>query len=177
MEKMNTPQRTITSAEIATLLSFPIPLDPPPGTYPDPKLFLVEEPDRPLNKKEKEWVLHAQKVAKEPERLKEIIPTAPTLPALRALEQTLKKFDAPLPASKEAWQSFIMAKYFEQANDIDPKISKPALDALAKTNVVGLHTEVQEININTRTTLELESELAQKISQILHRQNEKVINP
>lgn len=164
-----------TSAQIHAALSYPIPLSPPPNTYPDPRLFLPEEAPRALTKSEKEWV-KAARSAPEEEKPK-FIAAAPTLPALRALEQSLKKYDAPLPASKEAWQAFVMAKYFEQANDIDPKISKPALDALAKTNIVGLHQEVQEININTKTTIELEGELAHKISQILQRQNEKVINP
>lgn len=164
-----------TSEQIHTLLSYPIPLAPPPNTHPDPRLFLKDEGPRALNKAEKEWVASAAQAARNPEEIQKAISTAPTLPALRALELTLKKYDAPLPATKEAWQAFVMAKYFEQANDIDPKISKPALDALAKTNVVGLHQEVQEININTKTTIELEGELMQKINQILRRQNEKVI--
>ena len=172
---MQHPRPYPTSEQLHALLSYPIPLQPPEGTYPNPELFLKEEPPRPLTKKEQEWVKAAAQTAKNPEELPKAIAAAPTLPALRALEQSLKKYDAPLPASKEAWQAFVMAKYFEQANDIDPKISKPALDALAKTNIVGLHQEVQEININTKTTIELEGELMQKIDQILRRQNEKVI--
>lgn len=165
-----------TSEQIAALLSFPIPLAPPENTYPNPELFLSEEPPRALTKREKEWVKAVQDI-KDDDKRAEAITTAPTLPALRALESSLKKYDAPLPASKESWQSFVMAKYFEQANDIDPKISKPALDALAKTNIVGLHQEVQEININTKTTIELESELMEKINRVLRKQNERVINP
>lgn len=172
---MQHPRPYPTSAQIHALLSYSIPLAPPEGTHPNPELFLKEEPPRALTRNEKEWVKAAAQIAKNPEEIQKAISTAPTLPALRALESALKKYDAPLPASKEAWQAFVMAKYFEQANDIDPKISKPALDALAKTNIVGLHQEVQEININTKTTIELEGELMQKIDAVLRRQNEKVI--
>jgi hypothetical protein len=162
-----------TSEQTHEFLSYPIPLAPPPDTYPDPRLFLPEEAPRALTRQEKEWVKAARSAPEE--EIQKAISTAPTLPALRALEQSLKKYDAPLPASKEAWQAFVMAKYFEQANDIDPKVSKPALDALAKTNIVALHQEVQEININTKTTIELEGELMQKIDQILRKNQEKII--
>jgi hypothetical protein len=60
-----------------------------------------------------------------------------------------------------------MKQYFLQSRDPDPKVSKPALDAIAKTNIVGLHNDVQEININTKSTIELEATLAQKLQQIL----------
>ena len=80
-----------------------------------------------------------------------------------------------MPATKEQWQNFVMQKYFEQANDIDPKISKPALDALAKTNIVALNQEVQEVNISVRSTVEIESELMQVVSALIKKPQEKVI--
>jgi hypothetical protein len=76
-----------------------------------------------------------------------------------------------MPATKEQWQNYLMKQYFVMSQDPDPKVSKPALDALAKTNIVGLHTEVQEININTRSTIELEATLAQKLQQIIQKKN------
>jgi hypothetical protein len=72
-----------------------------------------------------------------------------------------------MPVTKEQWQNYVMKQYFLQSRDPDPKVSKPALDAIAKTNLVGLHNDVQEININTKSTIELEATLAQKLQQIL----------
>jgi len=117
---------------------------------------------------ERTWVVEAisdPAVAKAP----------PTPAAQAALEKHLARFDFAVPGNKDQWQSYVMYKYFELTLDPDPKISKPALDAIAKTNVVGLHNEVQEININTKSTVELESELMQMISGVLRRQDEKVI--
>lgn len=87
--------------------------------------------------------------------------------AERLLKSQLEQFAFSMPASREAWQNFCMYKYFELANDPDPKISKPALDSLAKTSVVGLHEERQEININTKSTVELEGVLMNKIAQLI----------
>jgi hypothetical protein len=76
-----------------------------------------------------------------------------------------------MPVTKEQWQNYIMKQYFTMTKDADPKVSKPALDALARTNIVGLHTDVQEININTHSTIELEATLAQKLQQIISKKN------
>jgi hypothetical protein len=99
----------------------------------------------------------------------------PTKFAERLLKSQLDQFAFQMPASKEAWQNFCMYKYFELANDADPKISKPALDSLAKTSIVGLHEERQEININTKSTIELQSEALMLLRSIAKRGEEKVI--
>ena len=54
----------------------------------------------------------------------------------------------------------------------DPKISKPALDSLAKSSIVGLSAEKTEININALPTAELEKEL---LSALKRYTGEKVI--
>lgn len=127
---------------------------------PNPALFLPREPDRPLNKEEKKWVQEAKANPG-------IIQEAPSAPALRTLQKQLASYEGPMPATKEQWQNFVLQKYFEQANDFDPKISKPALDALAKTSTVGLHNDVQEININSRATIDIEAELLQTIQKLV----------
>lgn len=143
-------------------------------SIPDPGLFLAQE-TRPLNKEEKKWVQSAAEAATAtPEKIQELKRAAPTLPALRSLEAQLEKYNQPIPASQEAWQAFVMAKYFEQALDIDPKISKPALDALARTNIVGLHKEVQEISITTKSVVELEGELMERINALLKREEKTI---
>jgi hypothetical protein len=88
----------------------------------------------------------------------------------------MEKYDGPMPVNKEQWQNFVLQKYYEQANDIDPKISKPALDALARTNVVGLNQDVQEVNISVRSTVEIESELLQVVNSLLNKPKEKVLD-
>lgn len=147
----------------ADLLSFPVVLEFF-GSVPNAALFLPTEPDRPLTKNEKEWVQEAQKNP-------DLVTSPPSAPALRQLQKHLEKYAGPMPATKEQWQNYLMKQYFVMSQDPDPKVSKPALDALAKTNIVGLHTEVQEININTRSTIELEATLAQKLQQIIQKKN------
>lgn len=135
---------------------------------PDCALFLGDEPPRPLTNKEKAWVKAAEATAKErPESLNKIRAEAPSAPALKLLDRQMEKYDGPMPVTREQWQNYVLLKYFEQSQDVDPKISKPALDALAKTTVVGLHVEQKEISITTRSTVELETELMAKLSQIL----------
>lgn len=147
----------------ADLLSFPVVLEFF-DSVPNAALFLPTEPDRPLTKNEKEWVQEAQKNP-------DLVTSPPSAPALRQLQKHLEKYAGPMPATKEQWQNYLMKQYFVMSQDPDPKVSKPALDALAKTNIVGLHTEVQEININTRSTIELEATLAQKLQQIIQKKN------
>ena len=147
----------------ADLLSFPVVLEFF-DSVPNAALFLKSEPDRPLTKNEKEWVQEAQKNP-------DLVTSPPSAPALRQLQKHLEKYAGPMPATKEQWQNYLMKQYFVMSQDPDPKVSKPALDALAKTNIVGLHTEVQEININTRSTIELEATLAQKLQQIIQKKN------
>lgn len=115
-----------------------------------------------LSEAEKNWVT-----------LKAIDPANPTPPptkfAERLLKSQLDQYAFAMPASREAWQNFCMYKYFELANDPDPKISKPAVDSLAKTSIVGLMSDRTEININTKSTEELEGTLLNKIAQIMNR--------
>ena len=144
----------------------PIPLEVA-GT-PDLALFLPKEPDRPLNKEEKAWV---QKAQNNPE----IQAAPPSAPALRALQKSLEKFDGPMPVTKSQWQNYVMQQYYLQSLDPDPKISKPALDALARTSLVGLHEERKEITLELKSTVDLQSEALTLLRSIANRGAEKVI--
>jgi hypothetical protein len=146
----------------ADLLSFPVLLDFA-DSQENAALFLPPEPDRPLTKSEKEWVQEAQ-------RNPDLVTSPPSAPALRQLQKHLEKYAGPMPATKEQWQNFVMTKYYELTLDPDPKVSKPALDALAKTNIVGLHTEVQEININTKSTVEIEADLLSLVQRLANKE-------
>lgn len=120
----------------------------------------------PLNSTEREWLLQQPTNPSPP----------PTPAAQAALERQLARFNFVVPGSKEQWQSYVMYKYFELTLDPDPKISKPALDALAKTNIVGLHEDKQEISITTKSTIELQSEALSLLRSIAHRGEERVID-
>lgn len=63
-----------------------------------------------------------------------------------------------------------MYKFFELAEDPDPKVSMRALENLAKTADIGLFSERVEININQRTTVDLEADLSKLIHSVLERQ-------
>ena len=97
---------------------------------------------------------------------------APSVAAERAAERVLKNsvsqpYDFIMPVSQDQWQNFVLYKYYQLANDPDPKIAKGALDSLAKTNVVNLSAERTEVNINMKSTVELESELASLMSRLV----------
>ena len=143
---------------------------------PDPMLFMEGNAVVSDPVKDAKWVKAAENTIRaNPSAKNEILHSAPSAPALRSLQRSMEKYDGPMPVNKEQWQNFVLQKYFEQANDIDPKISKPALDALARTNVVGLNQEVQEVSISVRSTVEIESELLQVVSTLLNKPKEKVI--
>lgn len=144
---------------------------------PDPMLFMESHTAVSDPAKDAKWVKAAENTIRaNPSAKNEILHAAPSAPALRSLQRSMEKYDGPMPVNKEQWQNFVLQKYYEQANDIDPKISKPALDALARTNVVGLNQEVQEVSISVRSTVEIESELLQVVNNLLNKKEEKVID-
>lgn len=145
---------------------FPIPLTAEGD--PNPALFLPKEADRPLTKAEKSWVQEAKTNP-------DIVQSAPSAPALRALGKQLERYAGPMPASKEQWQNFVMQQYYMQSLDPDPKISKPALDSLAKTSIVGLHEERKEISLEIKSSVELQAEALTLLRSLAQRNNEKVI--
>lgn len=158
-----------------TPYNFPIPLTSQGD--PDPMLFMESSAVVSDPVKDAKWAKAAESAIRaNPAAKNEILHAAPSAPALRSLQRSMEKYDGPMPVNKEQWQNFVLQKYYEQANDIDPKISKPALDALARTNVVGLNQEVQEVSINVRSTVEIESELLQVVNSLLNKPKEKVID-
>ena len=135
---------------------------------PDASLFLPKEPDRPLNKAEKDWVKIAQNNP-------EVQASPPSAPALRALQNSLAKYEGPMPVTKSQWQNYVMQQYYVQSMDPDPKVSKAALDSLAKTSIVGLHEERKEITLELKSTIDLQSEAHTLLRSLAQRANEKVI--
>lgn len=144
---------------------FAVPLDlpfaPAKETFEKPNFKVGALPsaqDVPLTQADKAWIVQ-----------KGMNPSTPTPPpsyaAQNALNRHLKQFDFVVPGSQDQWQSYIMYKYFELSLDPDPKISKPALDALAKTSIVGLAVERQEISISNVTNEELDKRLKEALGK------------
>lgn len=120
-----------------------------------------------LTEEDKEWI---DKTVTEGKKTS----PPPSLAALRYLEANFSQYNFDLPVTQAQWQNFVLTKLVEQANDLDPKIAKPALDTLAKTSVVGLMVDKQEISITHKTSEELESTLRNALNRYLGK-NEKVI--
>ena len=116
---------------------------------------LVEEPLTPADRS---WIVHK---GMNPDSAM----APPSYAAQKALDRHLKQYDFVVPGSQDQWQSYIMYKYFELSLDPDPKISKPALDALAKTSIVGLAVERQEISISNVTNEELDKRLKEALGK------------
>ena len=144
---------------------FAVPLDipfaPAKEIFEKPAFLAGNPPsaqDVPLTPADKAWIVQ-----------KGMNPDTPTPPpsyaAQRALDSHLRKFDFVVPGSQDQWQSYVMYKYFELSLDPDPKISKPALDALAKTSIVGLAVERQEIAISNVTNEELDKRLKEALNK------------
>ena len=106
----------------------------------------------PLSPEDKQWLaekaMNAQSTS-----------PPPSYAAERFFKSQLDRFNFVMPANQEQWQNYVMYKYFELSLDPDPKVSKPALDSLAKSSIVGLTAEKTEININALPTADLEKEL------------------
>ena len=101
---------------------------------------------------------------------------APSLAAEKYLKSHFSQYNFDLPTTQGQWQNFVLTKLVGQANDPDPKISKPALDTLAKTSTVGLMVERTELSITHRSSDELEKTLKLAMQRYLNKSfNEKTI--
>lgn len=114
--------------------------------------------EAPLSAHDKAWIVEKGQNPNSPA-------PPPSLAAERALQRHLAAYNFVVPGTQDQWQSYIMSKYFELTLDPDPKIAKPALDALAKTSIVGLMVEKQEISIVHKSTEELEKALRDAITR------------
>ena len=124
---------------------------------------LPEDAELKLSARDNQWVM--AKVSNP-----EIQTPPPSVAAERAAERHLRSsvgtpYDFVMPVAQEQWQNFVMYRYYQLACDDDPKVSKPALDSLAKTNVVNLTAERTEVNINMKSTVELDSYLTEALSK------------
>lgn len=108
------------------------------------------------------------------------MPDAPDKPttagAALMLNRMLKKYDYALDDPISKMRNYVMFKFFELAESDDPKTSMRALENLAKTADIGLFSERVEININQKTTVDLEKDLSRLIQTALQRELPPVID-
>lgn len=96
-------------------------------------------------------------------------PKPTTLGAAVILDRMLAKHDYVLADPSNKMRNYVVYKLFEHAESEDPKVSLKALEFLAKSSDVGLFADKIEININQKSTVELESELSSLLKGIAQR--------
>lgn len=106
-------------------------------------------------------------------------PNAPdkptTLGTAVVLDGMLAKYDYALNDPVNKMRNYVMYKFFEHAENEDPKVSLKALEYLAKSSEVGLFTDRIEVNIHEKPTEDLKTELTSLISSILTRSKAPVV--
>ena len=80
-----------------------------------------------------------------------------------------------MPVTESQWRNFVLTKWYQQAQDPDPKVSKPALDSIAKSVAANLMVEKREISISTRSDEDLNKELKSLFTTLRAKAGEKVI--
>ena len=100
---------------------------------------------------------------------------APSPAAERYLRTAFKQYDFDMPVSESQWRNFVLTKWYQQAQDPDPKVAKPALDSIAKSVAANLMVEKREISISTRSDEDLNKELKSLFTTLRAKANEKVI--
>lgn len=166
-----TRKQKIRIDEEAVPLVFGAPTGEPRAVFASVEFQKQNTPDdevAPLTSEDRKWVEDTTQAGRK-------VSPAPSLAAERYLAAHFKQYNFDLPATQAQWQNFVLSKLVEQANDPDPKISKGALDTLAKTSVVGLMVEKQEISITHKTSDELEATLRSAMRKYLQKPDERVI--
>jgi hypothetical protein len=83
------------------------------------------------------------------------------------LDSLLAKYDYQLVDPSTKMRNYVMFKFFELAENPDEKVSMRALENLARTSDIGLFAEKIEVNINQKSTAELESDLTRLVTNLL----------
>ena len=106
-----------------------------------------------------------------------LAPSKPTtLGAARMLNNLLAKYDYQILDPTTKMRNYVMYKFFELAENEDVKTSMRALENLAKTSEIGLFSEKVEVNINQKSTSDLEKDLATLVAGILGKSKSKVVD-
>lgn len=100
---------------------------------------------------------------------------APSPAAERYLRTAFKQYDFDMPVTESQWRNFVLTRWYQQANDPDPKVAKPALDSIAKSCAANLMVEKKEISITSKSDEDLNKELKELFASLRGKMTEKVI--
>lgn len=100
---------------------------------------------------------------------------APSVAAERYLRKAFSEYAFDMPVTESQWRNFVLTKWYQQANDPDPKVSKAALDSIAKSCAANMMVERKEINVTNVTDEDLKKDLRNMFQQLLSKAQERVI--
>ena len=100
---------------------------------------------------------------------------APSIAAERYLRKAFSEYAFDMPVTEGQWRNFVLTKWYQQANDPDPKVAKSALDSIAKSCAANLMVEKKEISVTNVTDEELKKDLRNMFQQLLSKAQERVI--
>jgi len=100
---------------------------------------------------------------------------APSVAAERYLRKAFSEYAFDMPVTEGQWRNFVLTKWYQQANDPDPKVAKSALDSIAKSCAANLMVEKKEISVTNVTDEELKKDLRNMFQQLLSKTQERVI--
>lgn len=83
------------------------------------------------------------------------------------LSALLNEYDFDVVRNAQQLRNYIKLKYLELSDSGNPKVELKALEMLGRLSEVGAFTERIDINVTHRSTEELESDLANKLSSYL----------
>ena len=100
---------------------------------------------------------------------------APSIAAERYLRKAFSEYAFDMPVTESQWRNFVLTKWYQQANDADPKVAKAALDSIAKSCAANMMVERKEISVTNVTDEELKKDLRNMFQQLLSKTQERVI--
>ena len=100
---------------------------------------------------------------------------APSIAAERYLRKAFSEYAFDMPVTESQWRNFVLTKWYQQANDADPKVAKAALDSIAKSCAANMMVERKEISVTNVTDEDLKKDLRNMFQQLLSKAQERVI--
>ena len=129
---------------------------------------IPEDEETPLTFEDHAWI---QKTVEEGTKST----PAPSIAAERYLRKAFSEYAFDMPVTESQWRNFVLTKWYQQANDADPKVAKAALDSIAKSCAANMMVERKEISVTNVTDEELKKDLRNMFQQLLSKTQERVI--
>ena len=129
---------------------------------------IPEDEETPLTFEDHAWI---QKTVEEGTKST----PAPSIAAERYLRKAFSEYAFDMPVTESQWRNFVLTKWYQQANDADPKVAKAALDSIAKSCAANMMVERKEISVTNVTDEDLKKDLRNMFQQLLSKAQERVI--